>query len=218
MTRSETHQEVPADEPDFDRAWRRFRIVSGAVVLAVFASAMIVAHAYITAHNRANTLTALKPHPLPHDHLIGLGATPARFRATHGAALPHDGFGPALPGDAGDQVPTYDIGNSASPDVVDTLIHSFRAGTTERSALADVRSRDLPADARLVSTTARPSCKILTYRSATIAASGPAEDFGDGTVRVTLSSKAADPSAAYTPTDVEQAYEELYPTTSATCD
>lgn len=198
------------DDREFEIVWRRFRVIASAFVLAVFAAAMVLAHGWAATHDKQHTPAALRPEQLPQDHLTGVGAPLARFRATHRPALPHDGFGPALPDDAGGTLPTYDIANSLSTDIVDTLIHNFPAGTGEAQALAAVRAHDLPPDAQLVRTSSPDrSCKIFTYRSAAAAGSGPEVDFGDGTVSVTLYSR---PNAPYTPADVEQAYEVLAPT------
>ncbi len=200
-----------AYDGDFEIVWRRFRILAGAVLLAVVAGSMILTHVWIASHDRKDeTPYAIRPQQLPNDHLTGVGATVARFRATHGPALAHDGFGPVFPDHAGGTVPTYDIGNSLSPDIVDTLIHSFPGGTSEADALADVRAQDLPGDAQLVqATSSDPACKIFTYRSGAIAGSGPEEDFGDGTVTVTLYSR---PGVPYAPAAVDQAYEVVAPT------
>jgi hypothetical protein len=198
----------PVDDSDFEIVWRRFRILAGAVVLAVLAGAMIVAHGWGAPHK--HTPYALRPEQLPNDHLTGVGATEARFRATHGPAIGHGGFGPVFSDDAGGQVPTYSIANSLSSDIVDTLIHSFPTGTSEAEALAAVRAHDLPADAHLVRTSLPDrTCKIFTYRSATVAGSGPEVDFGDGTVTVTLYSR---PDARYTPAQIDEAYEVVAPT------
>jgi hypothetical protein len=207
--------EPVTDDREFQIAWRRFRIAAGAVVVAVLAGAMIAAHAWVSAHDTEPTPYALRARPLPNDHLTGVGATLTRFRATHGSEHQYGAFGPMFADNAGGQVPTYSIANSASPDIVDTLIHAFPDGTAEAAVLDAVQADDLPPDVRLVRTIASdPACKVFAYRSATIAAAGPAADFGDGTVTVKLYSRPAGP---YTPDDVEQAYEAVGATNLA-CD
>jgi len=205
------------DDADFEVLWRRFRTVAGAVVLVVLAGAMTLTHRWALDSHRGATLSALRPENLPQDHLTGVGATVARFRATHGNPLGNQKFGPLIQDvRTGDAVPTYDLANSTNPSLVDTLVHSFPARTSQAAVLATVRAHDIPADARPMRTASpESSCRIFVYRSAAIAGSGPYTDFGDGTVTVALSSRIGMP---YSAVDVRQAYETVGPLVStASC-
>lgn len=214
-----TSPNAATDDDAFQILWKRFRIVAATIVVAVLAGAMTFAHSFdfgTEINNTAYRPSVVAPERLPHDHLTGIGATMARFRATSGPSIGTGTFGPAIQDAAtGDVIPTYDVRSSTSQDFVDTLVHSFPAMTSQAKVLAAVRAHDIPADAHLVHTSAPDrTCKVLTFRSAAIADSGPYEDFGDGTVTVTLSSRIG---SAYSPTDVRQAYESIGPDGSAGC-
>lgn len=200
------------DDPEFERLWRGFRVVGGTVVAAVLGAAFVLAHLWVSTHPADNTLSdyaghtpsALRPEKLPRDRLTGVGATIAGFDAAHGPPLEHGQFGPTFADGVGGRTATYDAGNSTSVDIVDTLFHAFPPRTSEASALADIRTHDLPADARLVRTASLDhSCYVAVYRSAIIADSGPYEDFGVGTVVVKLSR----PDHTYSVADVQLAEE-----------
>ena len=202
----------PDDDPDFERLWRRVRVLGAVAVVPVLGTSVFLAsRGTSTSRSAASTTVSLPPpEKLPHDHLTGVGATIAGFAAAHGPALEHGDFGPTFSDGAGGRTATYNTGNSTSDDIVDTLIHDFPAGTAETAALADIRAHDLPADAHLVRTVSPDrTCHFVVYRSAILAGSGPYEDFGDGTIVVQLESHIGRP---YSAADVQFVVEYVGPT------
>lgn len=121
------------------------------------------------------------PSSIPPNALTGLGATRAAWRETHAGGGAYDSV-------------NYDSNGTGRVIGFD---HNFPGGTTQSTALAEIKSQDLPLDIRQLKSGVGDVCKICIFTSRRLG-----KVAGDSTISVAIGGDGVSP---YDPQDIESA-------------